>query len=71
MNAFHPVVNPETISFAMYEPGCNRRRKLGEDFAIAARLYAEAAVSLALSNTSHDEHVRLSLKLRKTRRYDR
>jgi hypothetical protein len=35
------------------EPGCHERRKLAEDFALAARLYAEAAVKLALSREGY------------------
>ena len=35
------------------------RRKLAAEFATAARLYQEAAVSLASQSISHDEYVRL------------
>jgi hypothetical protein len=37
------------------EPGCEQKRKLAEEFAIAARLYAEAAVRLAVSGISRND----------------
>lgn len=39
---------------------CTRRRELAETFATTARLFSDAAVKLAASDLSDDEHVRLS-----------
>jgi hypothetical protein len=40
-------------------PFCERRRQLAEAFTTAARLYSEAAVSLAVSGASQTDHLRL------------
>ena len=38
---------------------CQLRRQLADEFATAARLYAESVVRLVTSGVSHDDYVRL------------
>ena len=48
---------PERQMIRGVSPCCEVRRPLAETFAIAARLYAEIAVNLAVSGISHEDYI--------------